>query len=67
MAIWNKQENKIPHNNNLDLEVERLSRIIVALRVSFLEKRFKHTMQDIDELDRCYHELKRLLKEGDVD
>lgn len=63
MAMWNNKENKRPCDNKLELEVERLSRIIVALRISFLEKRHTHTLRDIDELDRCYYELKRLLNE----
>lgn len=63
-SIW--KTDKIPDNNTLEKEVDRLKRIIVALSLAIMEKRYKHVHRDIDELFRCHEELERLIQ-GDDD
>ena len=62
-SIW--KTDKIPNNNTLEKEVARLRRIIIALELAFLEKRYKHVQQDINELHRSIDELEFLLSVGD--
>ena len=62
-SIWKKD--KIPDNNTLEKEVARLRRIIIALELAFLEKRYKHVQRDINELHRSIDELEFLLSGDD--
>lgn len=62
-SIW--KTDKIPNNNTLEKEVARLRRIIIALELAFLEKRYKHVQRDINELHRSIDELEFLLSVGD--
>ena len=62
-SIW--KTDKIPDNNTLEKEVARLRRIIIALELAFLEKRYKHVQRDINELHRSIDELEFLLSVGD--
>lgn len=64
-SIW--KTDKILDNNTLEKEVDRLKRIIVALSLAIMEKRYKHVHRDIDELFRCHEELERLIQGGDDD
>ena len=57
-SIWKKD--RIPDNNTVKSEVARLKRIVVALELALLEKRYKHVYRDIDELHRSIDELERL-------
>ena len=62
-SIW--KTDKIPDNNTLEKEVARLRRIIIALELAFLEKRYKHVQRDINELHCSIDELEFLLSVGD--
>ena len=62
-SIW--KTDKIPDNNTLEKEVARLRRIIIALELAFLEKRYKHVQRDINELHRSIDELEFLLSGDD--
>ena len=62
-SIW--KTDKIPNNNTLEKEVARLRRIIIALELAFLEKRYKHVQRDINELHRSIDELEFLLSVDD--
>ena len=62
-SIWKKD--KIPNDNTLEKEVARLRRIIIALELAFLEKRYKHVQRDINELHHSIDELEFLLSVGD--
>ena len=62
-SIW--KTDKIPNDNTLEKEVARLRRIIIALELAFLEKRYKHVQRDINELHRSIDELEFLLSVGD--
>lgn len=62
-SIW--KTDKIPNNNTLEKEVARLRRIIIALELAFLEKRYKHVQRDINELHRSIDELEFLLSGDD--
>ena len=62
-SIW--KTDKTPNNNTLEKEVARLRRIIIALELAFLEKRYKHVQRDINELHRSIDELEFLLSVDD--
>ena len=62
-SIW--KTDKIPNDNTLEKEVARLRRIIIALELAFLEKRYKHVQRDINELHHSIDELEFLLSVGD--
>lgn len=62
-SIW--KTDKIPNDNTLEKEVARLRRIIIALELAFLEKRYKHVQRDINELHRSIDELEFLLSGDD--
>ena len=50
-SIW-RTKDKRPKYNTLEDEVARLKRIITALSIAVLEKRFNHVERDIQELLR---------------
>ena len=62
-SIW-RTKDKRPKYNTLEAEVARLKRIINALSIAVLEKRFNHVERDIQELLRCHEELEYLIKES---
>ena len=59
--LW--KSDKRPSNNTVMLELQRLERIIVALSIAIAEKRQKHIMNDLIELNNSITELRRLLIE----
>ena len=59
--LW--KSDKRPSNNTVMLELQRLERIIVALSIAIAEKRQKHIMNDLIELNNSITELIRLLIE----
>lgn len=63
VSIW-RTKDKRPKYNTLEAEVARLKRIITALSIAVLEKRFNHVERDIQELLRCHEELEYLIKES---
>ena len=59
--LW--KSDKRPSNNTVMLELQRLERITVALSIAIAEKRQKHIMNDLIELNNSITELRRLLIE----
>lgn len=59
--LW--KSDKRPNNNTVMLELQRLERITVALSIAIAEKRQKHIMNDLIELNNSITELRRLLIE----
>ena len=59
--LW--KSDKRPSNNTVMLELQRLERITVALSIAIAEKRRKHIMNDLIELNNSITELRRLLIE----
>lgn len=59
--LW--KSDKRPSNNTVMLELQRLERITVALSIAIVEKRQKHIMNDLIELNNSITELRRLLIE----
>lgn len=59
--LW--ESDKRPSNNTVMLELQRLERITVALSIAIAEKRQKHIMNDLIELNNSITELRRLLIE----
>ena len=60
--LWNK-ENPRPRENTIELELQRLERISVALHIGIEEKKNKHIQNDLEELNKSITELRRLFKE----
>lgn len=60
--LWNK-EDKRPPENTIELELQRLERIALALHIAIAEKKHKHVQNDLDELNKSIIELRRLIKE----
>lgn len=59
--LW--KSDKRPSNNTVMLELQRLECITVALSIAIAEKRQKHIMNDLIELNNSITELRRLLIE----
>lgn len=60
--LWNK-EDKRPQDNTIELELQRLERICVALTIAIYEKKQKHIQNDLDEMNKSITELRRLINE----
>lgn len=60
-----KTTDRMPRNNTMKKELDRLERIINALEFALLENRKKHYMRDLEELRRSHEELIRLFEDGD--
>lgn len=60
--LWDK-EDKRPPENTIELELQRLERIALALHIAIAEKKHKHVQNDLDELNKSITELRRLIKE----
>ena len=60
--LWNK-ENPRPRENTIELELQRLERISVALHIAIVEKKNKHIQNDLEELNKSITELRRLFND----
>lgn len=60
--LWDKEDRR-PQENTIELELQRLERIALALHIAIAEKKHKHVQNDLDELNKSITELRRLIKE----